>query len=123
MSRIHLYVGYAMPTGFALLALWSLISFLRNREPSAWFWNLLAVAQIILGAQIVVGLVLLLSGLEPPGEPTWLHYAYGGLFPAAVLVGAHRFAAKHTSAAWIIFGFAALVNFGLTVRALTTGMG
>jgi hypothetical protein len=69
--------------------------------------------------------VLFLSGLNPPeqGGPAWLHYAYGGLFPAALLVFAHRFATRHREVAWLVFGFVAFVNFGLTLRALMTGLG
>ena len=123
MSRIHLYVGYAIPAAFALLALASLASFLRNREPGGWYWNLLGFVQVIVGLQVVVGAILFLSGLRPPGELAWLHYAYGGLFPAALLVTAHRFAGRHKEAAWIFFGVASLLSAGLTVRALMTGLG
>jgi hypothetical protein len=52
-----------------------------------------------------------------------LHYAYGGLFPAALLVGGHRFANTHKDIAWIVFGVVAFLNCGLTIRALMTGLG
>ena len=123
MSRIHLYVGYVIPASFALLALASLASFLRNKEPGGWYWNLLGFAQVIVGLQVLVGAILFLSGLRPGGELPWLHYAYGGLFPAALLVAAHRFASRHQEAAWIFFGVASLLNAGLTMRALMTGLG
>ncbi len=124
MSRVHLYVGYVVPASFAVLALWALVAFLRNRTPSGWFWNLLAFVQVVLGLQVLVGAILFFSGLRPPPSGVaWLHYAYGGLFPAAVLVAAHRGAGRYKDAAWVIFGFAAVVNFGLTFRALGTGLG
>ena len=123
MSRVHLYVGYVVPAGFALLALWTLIAFLRNRSPSGPYWTLLGFLQVVLGLQVLIGGILFLSGLEPAGGIAWLHYAYGGLFPAAVLVAAHRFAGKHQDVAWVVFGAAAFVNFGLTLRALMTGLG
>jgi hypothetical protein len=41
----------------------------------------------------------------------------------AVLVAAHRFARKQEGISWIVFGLAALVIFGLTFRALQTGLG
>lgn len=123
MSRIHLYVAYVVPTGFLVLAAWSLVSFIRNKGPSSLYWNLLAILQVVLGVQVVVGALLFLGGLEPPSSPAWLHYAYGGLFPAALLVWAHRFGRKHKDVAWLVFGLAAFVNFGLTTRALMTGLG
>lgn len=123
MSRIHLYIGYTIPVGFAVLALTSLVSFLRNREPGGWYWTLLGILQVVVGVQVVIGAILFLSGLRPVGDLAWLHYAYGGLFPAAILVGAHRFSRQHAEAAWIFFGIAALLNAGLTTRALMTGLG
>ena len=123
MNDIHLYVGYAIPVSFALLALASLASFLRNREPGAWYWNLLAFVQVIVGLQVIVGAVMFAFGQRAGGDLPWLHYAYGGLFPAALLVAAHRFAGRHKEAAWIFFGVASLLNAGLTMRALMTGLG
>jgi hypothetical protein len=113
-----------VPTGFALLALWALAAFFLNRAPGGGFWSLLAVMQAVIGIQIVVGAVLFLAGGRPPARgPEWLHYVYGGLFPALVLVGAHVFARRFERFPWAAFGVAALICFGLTFRALQTGLG
>jgi hypothetical protein len=124
VSDLHRFVGYAIPAGFAVLALWTLYSFVRNRTPASWFWHLLAALQIVIGVQVVVGGILYLSDKRPSTTgPEWLHYVYGGLFPAIVLIVAHRFARRLEGIAWLAFGVAALVNFGLTFRALQTGLG
>ena len=123
MSVVHRYLGYAVPAGFAVLALWALVSFLRNRPPSDRFWTLLGILQVVIGVQVVIGGILFLLGLSPPSEPAWLHYAYGGLFPAALLVAAHRAARRFEDVPWLVFGAVAFVNFGLTTRALMTGLG
>jgi hypothetical protein len=124
VSSVHRYVAYAVPFGWALLALWSLISFLRNKPPGDRFWTLLGALQVILGLQILIGLVLLALGRVPASRgPVWLHYVYGGLFPVVVLVVAHRFARRQQGISWVVFGVAALVIFGLTFRALQTGLG
>jgi len=121
---LHRFVAYSIPAGFALLALGALFTFLRNKEPGAWFWNLLAAVQVVLGVQVIVGLVLFATGHRAVAKgPDWLHYVYGGLFPLAVLVFAHRFAARHAGVAAATFGIASLVAFGLTFRALQTGLG
>jgi heme A synthase len=124
VTPIHRYVAYAVVAGWALLALLALFSFVRNRAPGDAFWNLLAVLQVLLGVQVVVGAVLFLTGRRPPasGAP-WLHYAYGALFPVAVLAFAHRYARRNESVSWMVFGIAAFVIFGLTFRALQTGLG
>ncbi|MDQ3915412.1 MAG: hypothetical protein M3323_08820 [Actinomycetota bacterium] len=124
MVDLHRLVAYSVPAGFLLLALAALYTFLRNREPGDWFWNLLGIVQVVLGVQVVVGLVLLAMGNRAVTKgPDWLHYVYGGLFPLAVLVLAHRFAGRHQGAEIAVFGFASLVAFGLTFRALQTGLG
>ncbi len=121
---LHRLVAYAVPAGFLLLALGSLYTYVRNREPGAWYWNVLATVQVILGAQVLVGLVLLAMGNRAVTKgPDWLHYVYGGLFPLAVLVVAHRFSARHPGIEPVVFGFGSLVAFGLTFRALQTGLG
>jgi heme A synthase len=125
VTDLHRYVAYAIPAAFALLALWTLVAFVRNKAPGDAFWNVLAVVQIVIGVQAVVGAVLFVGGARPDSNgPSWLHYVYGALFPAAVLVVAHRAArGRWESIPWAAFGVAALVCFGLTFRALQTGLG
>jgi heme A synthase len=126
VTDVHRLIAYLVPAGFAALALWAAVSFLRNANPSDRFWNLLAVLQVIVGIQVVVGAVLFLSGARPQSNgPEWLHYLYGGLFPVAVLIAAHRWAKsdRFRRFPWAVFGFAALICFGLTFRALQTGLG
>ncbi|CAN5727964.1 hypothetical protein BH24ACT26_BH24ACT26_12000 [soil metagenome] len=124
MTEVHGYIAYAVPAGWALLALWTLLSFLRNKPPGGGFWNLLAVLQAILGVQVVIGAILFLTGARPASNgPSWLHYVYGALFPVALLVAAHRYARKQEGVSWIVFGIASVVIFGLTFRALQTGLG
>jgi hypothetical protein len=126
MTDVHRVIAYAIPTGFAVLTLWAVVSLVRNRNPHDLFWQLLAVLQVVVGIQIIIGVFLFLSGARPNSNgPQWLHYVYGGLFPAAVLAAAHRFARSERwrQIPWAVFGVAALICFGLTFRALQTGLG
>ena len=124
MTEVHRYIGFAITGGWALLALWALVAFLRDKAPHDLYWSLLAVLQAALGAQAVVGAILLLAGYRPAsGGPAWLHYVYGALFPLLVLVYAHRYARRYESISWIVFGIAGLLIFASTFRALQTGLG
>jgi len=124
VEALHRFVAYSVPASFALLALWSVYGLIRNRDPNDWFWNLLGFAQTVIAVQVVVGAILFLGGRRPASNgPGWLHYVYGAAFPALVLLIAHARARKVEVAPWLIFGVASLVCFGLTFRALQTGLG
>lgn len=124
VSDLHRYVAYFVPAAFLALVVWAVASLLRNRDVGDGFWNLLGAVQVVLGAQALIGAVLFLAGLRPQSNgPGWLHYVYGALFPIGVLVFAHVQARRRPAIAALVFAVAAFVNFGLTFRALQTGLG
>jgi hypothetical protein len=119
--EIHAVIGYAVVAGWGVLFLWGLVAFIVKREPNQWFWRLLAVLQVLLILQFVAGFVLLASG----HRQALLHYGYGVVFPGVVLIVAHSFARglEDEADTWKVFAVAAFFVFGLTLRALTTGLG
>ena len=121
MSTVHRVIGFGIVGGFLALALWGLGAFLLKRDPTRWFWGLLAVLQVVVILQLLSGLVLLLAG----GRRPILHYAYGAVFPALVLVAAHVIGRELEDPrdAPRVFAIAGFIAFGLTLRALTTGLG
>ena len=124
MNSLHTYVAYAIPAGFGLLVLGSIYTYLRNREPADWYWNLLAVLQVVLGVQFLVGAFLFIAGGRPQSNgPNWLHYIYGAAFPLLVLAIAHTQARKRAGAEVLFFGVAAFLCTFSTLRALQTGLG
>ena len=124
VTVIHRFVGFAIPAGWFVLAVWALISFVRNRGPAGGFWGLLGALQVVVGLQFLVGGILFLAGRRAPGGSlAWLHYVYGALFPAALLIWAHGLAkGRFRDVPFVPFGIAALLCFGLTARALMTGL-
>jgi heme A synthase len=66
----------------AVAAGWGAAAWLRG-EPSIWFWYLLRVAQVVVIAQVALGLWLLISGNQPEDE---LHYLYGVAILAVTMV-------------------------------------
>lgn len=74
---------------------------------------------MLVGLQILVGVLLLILG-HP--LPELLHLAYG-VFAAVALVVAHVEARRRPDRPWVAFAWAAFFAFGLTLRALQTGMG
>ena len=121
MSLVHRVVGFVVVGGFALMMLWGGGAAILRRDPGPWFWRLVAAAQVVLGIQVVVGLVLLL--VRGTGGQPVLHYLYGSVFPLVALVIAHVLARELERDQHVIFAVAGLVCFGLTLRALMTGLG
>jgi hypothetical protein len=120
--KAHAAIGFAIVGGWGAMFLWGVIAFLVKREPNKWFWRLLAALQALLLAQLAAGLLLLALGNRADGL---LHYLYGVVFPAIVLVVAHVVARglENEEDTWKAFAVASFFVFGLTLRALTTGLG
>jgi hypothetical protein len=119
---IHAAIGLAIVGGFGVLMLWGLGAFLFRRDPGSWFWRLVAAIQVVLILELVGGVVLLIMGRR---LPSFLHFAYGALFPGIILGLAHVVGRglEDPGDAWKVFAVASFFAFGLTLRALTTGLG
>src|SRR4029450_10753351 len=119
MATVPKAIGFVIVSALGGMFLWGLVAFIVKREPNQWWWRLLAALQVILIVQLGAGLALLALGRSRP----LLHYAYGAVFPAIVLVGAHVIARglDDEADAWKVFAVASFFLFGLTLRALTTG--
>jgi hypothetical protein len=119
MPELHKWIGFAVVAGFAVLFLWGIGAKLFKRGPGNSFWRWLVLVQVIVGVQTIVGIILFVTGRR---ADTLLHYAYG-LFPIVVLVVAHVLARGMEREPWIPFAWAGFFCFGLTLRALMTGLG
>ena len=122
MAGVHKFIGFLIVGGWGSLFLWGLVAFLTRREPNQWFWRLIAAFQVALILQLAAGLTLLALGHK---LPSLLHLAYGSIFPVIVLVVAHIVGRNLDDErdSWKVFGIAAFFLVGLTLRALTTGLG
>lgn len=121
MSSIHLYAGFAIVALFGAGWVWGLGAWLAKRGPGEWFWRWLAVVQVVAVVQAVLGVWLLVSGRVLPQT---LHLVYG-LGPLVILGIAHALARDRNfeRRPWVAFGFASFICFGLSLRALMTGLG
>ena len=121
MVRVHEFVGFLVVGVFAIGWLFGLVLWISKRVAGDWFWRWLVAAQVVAIAQAVLGIVLLLLGERPP---TTLHYVYG-FGPLVVIAIAHALArdAAFEQRPWIPFAVASFICFGLSLRALMTGLG
>lgn len=121
MSDLHRYVGYVVVGIFAIGWLYGLALWATRRQAGDWFWRWLVSAQVVAVIQALIGVALLVMGRD---VSTWLHYVYG-LGPIAILGIGHLLAREEQfrGRPWIPFALASFICFGLSLRALTTGLG
>ena len=134
MSALHRVVGFAVVAIFALGWIWGLGAKLARRDPGDRFWTWLTVAQIVAALQAVLGTLLLIVGRRVEAEGALgglLHYVYGYL-PLLLFVVGHVVARAGNARAigidrpiqpWVPFAWVSFISFGLTLRALMTGVG
>jgi len=136
VSAIHRVVGFVVVGVFTLGWMWGLVAWIRRKPPGDLFWRWLVVAQVVVGLQAVLGIVLLLLGrrvVTGGALSNVLHYVYG-LLPLLMFVFAHvvaragnasiiGFDERKAIAPWVPFAWASFICFGLTLRALMTGLG
>lgn len=133
-SQIHEVVGFVVVGLLALGWLWGLGAWLTRRGPGERYWTWLAVVQVAIGIQALLGITLYLSGrrvVVTGALGGLLHYVYG-LLPILLFVFAHVVAREGNARLvgidrpvrpWVPFAWAAFIGFGLTARALMTGLG
>jgi hypothetical protein len=83
MLGAHEVVGLCVLVAAAAATIWGATAFFRHRDPGRLLGHGLALVQTLLVTQVGLGLLLLSDGRRAPDD---LHYAYGTLALAAVLV-------------------------------------
>ena len=119
--EVHKVVGFFVVALFTVGWVWGLFAWITKREPGERFWVWVTVVQIVAGIEALIGILVFVSGYR---AETILHYAYG-IFPIVALAAAHVFARRpdFRDRPWIPFAWVAFICFGLTLRAVMTGLG
>jgi heme A synthase len=121
VTGIHEAVGFVVIGIFTIGWVFGLVLWVSRRAAGTWFWRWLTAAQVIAILQAVIGVILVISGKRPT---TWLHYVYG-FGPLVIFAIGHALArdVMFRSKPWAPFAMASFISFGLSLRALMTGLG
>ena len=121
MNELHRVIGFGVVAIFAIGWLFGLVLWISKRDAGDWFWRWLVAAQVVAIAQALIGVVLLIMGKRPSD---WLHLVYG-FGPLIILAVAHALARDENfrTRPWAPFAVASFICFGLSLRALMTGLG
>ena len=121
MSELHGWVGYLIVGLFTVGWVFGLVLLISRRPSGDWFWRWLTAAQVVAIVQTLIGAIVFVAGGRPT---TWLHYVYG--FGPLVIFGIGHLLARDDAfrtRPWAPFALASFISFGLSLRALTTGLG
>lgn len=127
-TGFHGYLlGFLLIGSWAVISGWALALRFTKYEETPTFWRFVSLAQLLLVAQLVSGVVLLAFGGRPgpndDGGTLAFHLAYGLLFPLLTLVVGHKVARDGKYRPHSVFAVVGLVIFGLTARAWMVGTG
>lgn len=125
MSLIHRIFGFTVVGMLAAILLFGLVlKIMRREEAPAGFWALQHWTENILLVQAGIGIVMFLMGRRViGGDLVWLHYFYGSLFPVIAVVGGRIAGLRRERQEYVGPTWGAFFAFGLTMRALMTGLG
>ena len=99
------------------VAAWGFLAYRRDAPPGQVFTHLLAVAQTLVVAQALIGLVLLSDGLRPGQD---LHFAYG-LLPLVAVAYPYALRTEDGRRNLLFFSLGSAVVAALGLRAYMTG--
>jgi CDP-diglyceride synthetase len=102
----------------AAVGLWGLFSFTRGESLSGSLAGTLAIGQVLIVIQGLLGAALYVDGFRPPSS---VHFLYG-LTAAVVMPFVWSYAKeRHPRQSLLYYSLAALFIAGLAIRGMTTG--
>jgi heme A synthase len=120
MTELHSRLALtAIFFAFAMGA-WAAFLFFRGKGVGSSYWGALAIGELLMIAQGVLGILMALTGLRPPDL---LHFLYGVLV-ALAWPGTYVYTnARQGRSEAGIYAIVSFFIFGLAIRALMTGTG
>lgn len=103
---------------FLIISLWGYYRFFRKQGIDSSYWGALAIAEVLVLGQALLGLYLWLSGHEPARG--WLHVLYGSLIPAMIPLAYVYTRGRTQRSEILIYGTVTIITAGLILRAIYT---
>lgn len=117
---LHQRVANMSMLYFLVLAIWGFWRFIRKKGPDSSYWGALAIGEVLVVVQALLGGYLWLAGARPPRGD--VHVMYGLLVPAVIpLIYAFTRGGENRRES-LVYGASLLFAVGLILRATTTGL-
>lgn len=115
--NLHKGLGTTSLYYFLVISVWGYARFFRGKGIDSTYWGMLAIAELLIVAECLMGGYLWLGGYRPARN---LHALYGLVIPL-MIPGAYLYTKGRTAKAEIlIYGTATIITVGLIVRAIYT---
>lgn len=119
LTNIHDRLSVSIVLYLFIMTVWSFYRAFRRQEIDSSVWGAIVIGEILILAQITLGIILWLSSIRPEGG--WMHILYA-LVTALTLPAVYAFThGRETKRETLIYALAFLALIGLAGRAITTG--
>lgn len=104
----------------AIIGLWGLVLYFRKRGVTSDYWGILAIGEILMIAQAVLGVAMVLTGASPARV---IHFLYG-LLGIICIPGVFAYTRGEDGRREVlIYALIGLFLMGVSIRAITTATG
>ncbi len=118
LSEIHGSLSNTLLFYFIALAVWGTLRFLRKEGVNPSYWGALAIAEVLIVLQFLLGVVLWFNGFRPART---VHLLYG-IVALLAIPGMYMYTKGRTDRPeMLMYAVVALVTVGLILRATFTG--
>lgn len=117
VNQIHAAVSNTLIYFFIALTLWGYWRFYRKQGIDSSFWGAIAIAEILVIAQFLLGAYLWILGFRPARS---VHVLYG-IVTLLALPGVYLYTKGRTEQPeMLMYSTVSLITIGLILRAVTT---
>lgn len=119
LAELHARLANTAMLYFLIVSLWGFVRFFRKQGLDSSFWGALAIAELLVVAQALLGGYLWVAGLRPART---IHLLYGLIVPI-MIPGAYVYTkGRDGRPEVLVYGTATLITVGLLLRAIVTGL-
>lgn len=117
LSEIHAKLGNTALFYLLAISLWGFYRFFRKEGISSSYWGSLAIAELLLLAQALIGTYLWIGGSRPDRG---IHILYG-IVVLMMIPGSYVYTKGRSDRPEIlVYGTATIIGVGLLIRAMFT---
>lgn len=120
LTDVHVRLSTAMLLFLAVAGIWGLVSYFLRREVSSSYWGILAIGEVLIIAQMIVGAIIWIgSGFQAP----LMHLLYGAVLGISIPGYFAYTKGRDDRRSNLSYGLICLFLVGISLRAMDTAPG